>query len=194
MQLGDLGTHLNAQLGVQVGERLVHQEDLGLTNDGAAEGDALTLTTGQSGGLTIQQSLDAQDRGGFLNAAIDVRLGHLAQLQTESHVVVNGHVRIQSVALENHRDVAILRGNMVDELVVDIEFATGDVFQAGDHAQGGGLTTAGRTNQNDEFLVFNLEVEIADRDNITRVDLVNVAKRKTCHSCCLLNPNLMLLL
>ena len=44
MQLGDLGTHLNAQLGVQVGERLVHQEDLGLANDGAAEGDALTLT------------------------------------------------------------------------------------------------------------------------------------------------------
>ena len=52
MQLGDLGTHLNAQLSVQVGQRFVHQEDLGLTNDSTAQSNTLALTTGQSLGLT----------------------------------------------------------------------------------------------------------------------------------------------
>ena len=43
-QLDDLGAHLVTQLGVQVGQRLVHQQDLGLADDGAANGHALTLT------------------------------------------------------------------------------------------------------------------------------------------------------
>ena len=45
-QLDDLRTHLVAQLGVQVGERFVHQEDLGAADDGAADGDALPLAAG----------------------------------------------------------------------------------------------------------------------------------------------------
>ena len=91
-------------------------------------------------------------------------------------------MRIQRIALENHRDVAILRRNVVDELAIDVQFTAGDVFQTSDHAQGGGLTAAGRTDQNDKFLVFDLEVEIAYGDDITGVNLVNVAKGQTCHS------------
>ena len=47
MERGDLGAHLDTQLGVQVGERLVHEEDLGLTDDGAAHGDTLSLAAGE---------------------------------------------------------------------------------------------------------------------------------------------------
>ena len=95
------------------------------------------------------------------------------RLQAERHVVVDGHVRIKGVALEDHRDVAILRRDVVDKLVVDIQFAAGDVLKAGHHAQRGGLSAARRTDENDEFLVFNLEVEIADGHNIAGVDLIN---------------------
>ena len=61
MQLGDLGTHRNTQLSVQVGQRLVEQEDLGLTDDGAAQSNTLTLTTGQRLGLTVQQVSNVQN-------------------------------------------------------------------------------------------------------------------------------------
>jgi hypothetical protein len=43
VQLGDFCAHLDAELGVEVGEGLVEEEDLGLAHDGAAHGDALAL-------------------------------------------------------------------------------------------------------------------------------------------------------
>ena len=39
----DLDAHLQAELGVEVRERLVHQEGLRAADDGASEGDALAL-------------------------------------------------------------------------------------------------------------------------------------------------------
>ncbi len=39
----DLDTHLNAQFGIEVGERLVEEEDTRVAHDGAADGDALAL-------------------------------------------------------------------------------------------------------------------------------------------------------
>ena len=39
--------HLEPQLGVEVGERLVHQDERRLDDDGARDGDALLLAAGQ---------------------------------------------------------------------------------------------------------------------------------------------------
>ena len=69
MQLGDLGAHLHAELGVQVGERFVHQEDLRITHDGAAESDALTLAAGERLRLAVEQLLDGQDLRSFTHDA-----------------------------------------------------------------------------------------------------------------------------
>ena len=66
MQLGDLGTHLHAQLSVQVGQRFVEQEDLRLTDDSTAQSNTLTLAAGQSLRLTVQQVVNAQNRGQLL--------------------------------------------------------------------------------------------------------------------------------
>ena len=43
LQVGDLTAHLDPQLGVEVGERLVEQERGGLAHDGTSHGDALAL-------------------------------------------------------------------------------------------------------------------------------------------------------
>ena len=53
MELGNLNTHLNTQLGIQVGERLVHQKYLGITDNGAAHGHTLSLAAGKLTGLTV---------------------------------------------------------------------------------------------------------------------------------------------
>ena len=42
-----LGAHLHAQLGVEVGERLVHQEGLRIAHQRAAERDPLLLPAGE---------------------------------------------------------------------------------------------------------------------------------------------------
>ena len=83
LQGGDLRTGLHTQLRVQVRQRLVHEEHLGLTNDRAAHGDALTLATGHSLGLAVQVGLQVEDLRGFFNALVDLLLGHARDLQAK---------------------------------------------------------------------------------------------------------------
>ena len=110
VQTGDLSTHGGTQLGVQVGKRLVQQEDGRIPDHCTAQSHTLTLTTGQCLGLTVQQMLQIQDLGSFVNTLVDLVLVHLTQGQAESDVLVNVHVGVQSVVLEDHGDVAVLGG------------------------------------------------------------------------------------
>ena len=62
MELGDLGAHVHAQLGVEVAERLVHQEDARPPHHGAGERHALLLAARELRRLARQQALDPQHR------------------------------------------------------------------------------------------------------------------------------------
>ena len=55
VQLLELDPHLHAQLGVEVAERLVEQEHLGIAHDGAAQRHALALAAGELARLAVQQ-------------------------------------------------------------------------------------------------------------------------------------------
>ena len=68
VQLLDLDAGLRAQLGVQVGQRLVEQEHLGLAHDGPAHGHALALAAGQLARLAVQQVAQLQDARGLVDA------------------------------------------------------------------------------------------------------------------------------
>ena len=103
-----LGARLHAQLGVQVRQRLVHQERRRVAHDRPAHGHPLPLPAGQVGRPAVQELVEVQDPGRLFHLlADDVRRG-FGQLQREAHVLPHGHVRVQRVALEDHRDVAVL--------------------------------------------------------------------------------------
>ena len=138
----DLGAGLDAQLRIEVGERLVHEEDRRLADDRATEGDALALAAGQLLGLAVEQVLQLDGLGRLLDPALDLRLGDLAQLEAEGEVVTHRHVRIERVALEDHRDVAILGRDVVDDAIADPQLAAGDLLESGDHPQAGRLAAA----------------------------------------------------
>ena len=142
MQLEDLHAGLDAQLGVEVGERLVHEEDLWLADDRPAQCDALPLAAGERLRLAIEELLEAQDPGRFADALVDLGFRRLAQLEPERQVVVDRHVRVERVGLEDHGDVAILGRDVVDDSFADPDGAVADLFQAGEHPQGGGLAGA----------------------------------------------------
>ena len=150
---------------------------------GGIAGLTAAISAGQSLGLAVQQVLDLQDLGCLMHALVDLVLRGLAQLQTECDVLVNGHVGVQSVALEHHSDVAVLRGNVVDQTAADVHFALGDLLQAGDHAQGGGLAAAGGADEDDEFLILDLQVEVGDgRSGSARVNLIDVLAANRSHN------------
>ena len=159
-QLNELGTHLVAELGVQIGQRLVHEQDLGFAHDRAADGDALPLAAGECLRLAVEVLGDAEDVRGLRDALRDLLLGNLAQLERKRHVLRDRHMRIERVVLEYHRDVAVLRRNVVDERAVDVQLAARDLLETCDHAQGGGLAAAGRADENDKLLVLDGKIEV----------------------------------
>ena len=130
LQAADLAARLRAQLGVEVRQRLVHQEDLRLADQRAAERDALRLAAGELARAALQQRLDVQQPRGFADAAVDLGLGHLAPPQAEGEVVEDRHLRVQRVVLEDHRDVALARGDLVDHPVADRDLPGGDRLEA----------------------------------------------------------------
>jgi len=83
-------------------------------------------------------------------------------------------VGIQGVVLEYHGDVSVFRGNIVDEIPIDVDFTTGDVFQTCYHAESCGLTTTGRSDEDDKLSVLNVNVDIVDGLYSTFVHFANV--------------------
>ncbi len=71
-------------------------------------------------------------------------------------------MRIQSIALEYHCDIAVLRRDIVHQLAVDIKFAAADVLKSCYHAERCGFTTARWSDQYDELLVLDIDVDVMD--------------------------------
>jgi hypothetical protein len=101
----------------------------------AAHRDALPLAAGQLARLAVEQMLDLQHRRHALDDLLLLALRHLADVQAERDVLAHRHRRIQRVRLEHHRDVAILRRQVVDDLAVDADLAARHRLEAGDHVE-----------------------------------------------------------
>ncbi len=56
------------------------------------------------------------------------------------------------------------RMEMRDVAIADADRAAGNVLKPGDHAQHGGLPTAGGTEEDDEFMIGNVQVEVLDHE------------------------------
>src|SRR6185312_2777742 len=104
-----------------------------------------------------------QDAGGLIDPALDLVLRELPKFEAERHVVEYAHVRIERIVLEHHGDVTVTRRDVVDDVATDPDFAGGDLLQAGDHAQRGGFAAAGRSDQHDEFLIRDVQVDALHR-------------------------------
>ena len=119
---------------------------------------------------------------------VDLRLVDLRQLEREAHVLAHGHVRVERVVLEHHRDVAVLRRLVVHHLVADPQLALGDVLEPGDHPQRGGLAAAGGPDEDHELAVLDREAHVPDGLEAVRVPLRDVVQDDLCHSIPLREP------
>src|SRR5689334_3337896 len=101
------GSHLNPQLRVEVGQRLVEEEDSGVSHHGASHRDALALAARQLLRIAAQERLESQHGGCRFDLALDFVLRRLAELEAKTEILLDGHLRIERVALEHHRYVAV---------------------------------------------------------------------------------------
>ena len=161
LDAGDLRSHLHAQLRVEVRERFVHQERVWMADDRPSHGDPLALAPGQRSRLAAEELLEAEDLRGVADPLVDLTLGDLLQLQPEGHVLEHGHVRVERVVLEDHRDVAVLRRHVVHHGLADRDAASRDDLEAGDHSQRRRLPAARGSDEHHELAVLDRQVERA---------------------------------
>ena len=83
-------------------------------------------------------------------------------------------MRIQCIVLEDHRDIAVLRGNIIDQFPVNVEFAAGNFFETCHHTQGRRLSASGRSDQHDKLLIIDMEVKVMHCRNLVVVHLLHV--------------------
>ncbi len=105
VERGELSAHADPELCVEVRERLVHQERLRLPHDRAAHRYALPLAAGERGRPAVEHALEAQHVRHVVDAAHDLVLRGLPDLQPVAEVLAHGHVRVERVGLEDHGDV-----------------------------------------------------------------------------------------
>ena len=154
---------------------------MGPAHDGPPHGDALPLTAGKLARLAVEEFGDVENLGRRLDPLANLRGGNLLHLQTEGQVLEDGQMRIEGVVLEHHGDVPVLRRQLVDDFAVDGDLAAGDILQAGDHPQDGALAAAGGADQNDEFIVLDVQVDAVNHLEIAET-FHDFSKFQTCHS------------
>ena len=113
VQRGDFAAHRHPQLGVEVGQRLVEEEDARLAHDGAADRHALALAAGELRGAAVEQRVETQKLRRGVDLALDLGTRGADVFEAERHVLAHGHVRVQRIGLEHHGEPAI-RGRHVD--------------------------------------------------------------------------------
>jgi hypothetical protein len=171
LELGDLGPHLHPQLGVEVRQRLVHEEHGGIPHDRPPHRHPLALAAGQLRRPAVHPVLELQGAGRLADPLLDLGLGQLGQLEREADVLLDGHVGVERVVLEHHRDVPLLGRQVVDDPVADAQLAGRDALEPGDHAQGGRLAAPRRAHQHEELAVLDHEVQVRDADDPVGVHL-----------------------
>ena len=181
LQAGDLGAHLHAQLGIQVRQWLVHQEGLGVAHDRPPHRHPLALPARQQRWPLVQVLGQFEDPGGLCHPLVDLCSRNLGHLQGEPDVLLHRLVRIQRIVLEHHRDVAVLGLEMVDDFVVDLQRAAGDVFESGDHSQHRRLPTTRRPHHHDELAIGDVQRHIGHGLIPVRVHLGDVFEHYLSH-------------
>ena len=162
MQLRERRPHADAELRVEVRQRLVEQERLRLAHDRAAHRHPLPLAAGQLGRAPLEQIGEAEQLRDVGHAARDLGLRGAPRLQAVAHVLAHRHVRVERVGLEDHGDVPAARSEVGHVAVADPDLAAGHVLEARDHPQQGRLAAARGADEHEELAVGDLERDVVD--------------------------------
>ena len=160
----DRSTHLDAKLRVQVGKGLVHQQHVGLDDDGPGKGDTLLLAAGHVLGLPVAKRGNLHHVEHLLHAPCLLRILDVPLFQTERHILERRHMGEHGIVLEDHADVPLVAGDVVDALPVEEEIASLDGIETGNHAQQRGLAASRRAEQREELTLLDVQAQIRNDD------------------------------
>ena len=137
LQALDLDLHVEPQVAVERGERLVEQQDRRLDGERAGERHALLLAARELARQAIAEAAELHRLEEAIDLGGDLRPAHAARAQAVGDVLRHRHVREQGVVLEDDADVALVGRQVVDRRAVDPHAARGLADEAGDRRAAG---------------------------------------------------------
>jgi len=163
----NLGAHLLAQFGIEIRQRFVHEQHLGLHDQRAGKRNPLLLPAGKLVGLTVFIPGQLHQLHHPAHTLPDHRLREALHIQPVGDVLEDAQMRKDRIALEDHRHVAAVRRQIVDRLVVQQDLARRGKLKSGDHAQRRSFAASRWTKQRDQVTLFDIERDAVDRRNFT---------------------------
>ncbi len=149
-----------AQVDVEVGERLVEQQQFRLRCQRARQRDTLLLPARQFVGVAFAQLRQVHQLQHLADDAWG--LGMLAN--AEGDVIRHRQVREQGVVLEHHADSPLLgregESGAGQHGITQLDFAIVDRLESGYGAQRGGLAAAGRPEQAADIATIQMQVQV----------------------------------
>lgn len=151
--------HESACVNVQRGERLIHENDFGLHDQGLCHRNALALAAGQLMRIALLESLqsDLGEPGPCLLARVRDRAA--LKDEPEADIVLGGLPGQQPFLLKH---VAGLTVQARKRLAENTNVAGGGLQQSGDSVENGRFSAAGRPHHCNEFSFGHLEVHAFD--------------------------------
>ena len=152
MQPLQLGAHVVAQLGVEIGQRLVQQQDLRPADQRTAERDALLLAARQCRRLLLEADASAAAfrRSRRTRLSISARRNARLRPRDRRDSVEDRQMRIEREGLKHHRDAAALDGRVRHVGAADLDGPAIGLHQAGDGAQRCRLADRTRAEQDEK--------------------------------------------
>jgi hypothetical protein len=200
VQRRQLRAHLDAQLGIEVGERLVHQEHQGIAHHRPPEGDPLPLSARELARTPLRQAVDLQQRGDPPDVRVDGRahrthagqqapeIGEALQEAEPRHdqrhgdVLGHAHVGVERVVLEDHGDPALAGAQAIDAASSDRHPAAGLALQARDEAKNGGFPATRGPDERRKHAGANGQVDAVDRRRVAvSFGHTSEFERRPCH-------------
>ena len=123
LDVADIFAQLDAKFGVQIGKRLVHQQQGRPDRHGAGKADALLLAAGHLRRIAAVIAVEADHLEALVDPLIDVGLRQRTRFQAKSHILRHRQMRKDCIILENHADITLVSGLVVDSVALDDDFA-----------------------------------------------------------------------
>jgi hypothetical protein len=175
-QLREFDPGAVAERRVEVGQRLVEQEQLRVLDDRSADRDPLPLPARHLPRLFVEVRRNLEHLGGRGDPPLNLVARRARVLEAEGHVLPHRHVRIERIGLEHHCQVPLARRERVDAAAVQPHLARIRGFKAGDDAEQGRFAATGRAEKGDELARLHLERD-AVQDQRVAEGFANVAER-----------------
>ena len=156
----ELDPQLLAELRVEIRERLVEQEDLGLDHECPRDRHSLLLTSRELAGPAIAEAREPDEGEGLVHPPLPIGGSDVGDAKAVCDVVPYGHMREQRVILEDHRGTTTMRRQVVHAPPADLDIAGVRVVEPGDHPQRRRLPATGRAEERRERAPRNVERDV----------------------------------